>query len=210
MKKIFFFSFILLSSLWVSAQQKDSTQNGKAIDLLTFRPYAEFGVNVFLNRQVIQNYQTNSALYWSLGIRLGSPRLNAVNMFFQYTGSRTSCEQYYAGSNKHIADSTLKISQFSAGFVFPLIVINDQASIRTRAAYTLNSISDSYYTNSGEYSGFTLGLGLERKLEFNSKVYIEGSYNFIKMPGNVYYSKGTPIKTLENMNMFRLTLGLNL
>jgi len=172
MKRI---SFILIGILIFTEcfSQSDSIKTPK----LLLRPYFENGINFLRNDILKEKYATQSMYYWGFGLQIGHSETSKVIPYFQFSYSNYVTEKRINANMT--ADSSLTIKQISGGLIIPLKKIN-KTYLRAKAGYCYSIIKESFYSIDGKGQGFQIGLGMERKLIRNSRIYLDLLYNFQK------------------------------
>jgi predicted porin len=98
--------------------------------------------------------------------------------FFQYSKSSFTVQKVNVYGTK--MDSTLTIEEYIAGFNVIVKRINSN-NITAKVGYIDSSINDECVDNSGKAKGLQLGIGYEMKIFRNSRLYINYSYDFLKL-----------------------------
>ena len=171
MKKIILTLLIGLLSLSLYSQDSIS----KPTFLL--RPYFENGIDFIRNDGLKQNYETQSKYFWGFGLQIGSPETFKIIPYAQFSLSRYTIEKTITPGIK--ADSTLTTKQNTGGFIIPLKKV-DNYYFRARLGYSFSRIKESFYNIDSDSHGFQIGLGVEKKIIGNSRIYFDLSYNFQK------------------------------
>ncbi len=163
------FSVIFLTSF----SQSDSLKKGT----IWLRPSIENGIS-FLRSDFLKNsFGTNSTYNWGFGIRFGNAVKNDLLPFVQYSNSKHT-SRINTSANQGM-DSVLRIRQIIWGFVFPVKRFGPDM-LRVKAGYIHSNILDEISKNSGDGRGLQLGFGFETRMEGNSRVYIDCSYDLVK------------------------------
>jgi opacity protein-like surface antigen len=171
MRKIFVIALIGLISHSIFAQ--DSIQKPTVL----LRPYFENGIDFIRNDFLKQNYETQSKYFWGLGVQFGYPETQSLIPYAQFTSSSFEIENEIAPDIK--ADSVLTNKQVSGGLIIPLIKMND-AYFRMRMGYCYSMIKESFSNIDSNSHGFQIGVGFERKVIGNSKIFLDLTYNYQK------------------------------
>ncbi|MCG8411889.1 MAG: hypothetical protein MI739_11470 [Bacteroidales bacterium] len=170
MKKGFLLVFIVFLGYSGLSQDLSSYAN------FLLRPYFENGVSLVRNDFMKQNYEIQP-IDWGIGLQFGLPELQRLIPYAQYTNSEYKLEQ--KGSN------TISNNQFSGGVIIPLKTQGDFV-FKSKVGYNYSKIKESSNDiNSGSH-GFKLGIGFEKKLFMNSRVYTDLVYNYQKTRNNEF------------------------
>ena len=94
-------------------------------------------------------------------------------------------------------DSVLNIKQFIGGFVFPLKRF-EHSMLRTKVGFISSTILDEISKNSGTGHGIQLGIGYETRIDNNSRVYIDFSYDLNKFE----------VAAFRDYDLLKLSLGV--
>lgn len=164
--------FFLLIFL-ISFSQSDSLRK-KTIWL---RPSVENGVSFIRNEYLKNSFGTNSTYNWGFGIRFGNATKSGLLPFIQYSNSKYTSRRMFSTNQR--MDSILRIKQIIAGFVFPVRRFGT-SMLRAKTGFIHSTILDEISNNSGDGTGVQLGFGFETKMEGNSRVYFDCSYDLIK------------------------------
>jgi len=171
MRKVFLTLVIGLVSLSIYAQDPVSKP------ALLLRPYFENGIDFIRNDVLKQNYETQSKYFWGFGLQIGHPETFKIIPYAQFTLSKFEIEKTIAPNNK--ADSVLTTKQITGGLIVPIKKV-DNTYFRARLGYSYSMITESFYNIDSNSHGFQIGLGAERKIIGNSRIYFDLSYNFQK------------------------------
>lgn len=164
---------LFLALCLVSFSQSDSSKKRT----MWLRPSFENGVSIIRNEYLKRSFSTNSTYNWGVGIRFGNAMKNNLLPFIQFSTSKYTTRNV-ALSNQ-IMDSVLSLRETIAGFIFPVKRMG--ASMwRAKAGFIRAAILDEISKNSGNGNGVQVGLGFETKIEGNSRVFIDCSYDLIK------------------------------
>ncbi len=147
------------------------------------RPYVETGITFIKNENLKNTYATNSIYNWGAGLRIGNFVEGKRLLFLQYSNSTFITQRI--NSKMERLDSALKIEEYLVGFILPLKRINENM-IRVKVGFIYSIIQDDLFNNSKEAQGLQLGLGYEAKVFKNSRLYIDYSYDFIKLKKAVF------------------------
>ena len=183
---------ISLTSFSQSTPTSQSTPPKKAT--IWLRPFLETGVSFIRNEQLKNSFGTNSTFNWGFGIRIGNPFKSNLFPYFQYSYSRHTSRTLLP--NRHM-DSVLNIRQVIVGFVFPLKRF-ENSMLRAKAGFVSSSILDEISKNSGNGYGIQLGMGFETKIDHNSRVYIDLSYDLNKFE----------VSQFRDYDLLKLSLGV--
>jgi len=171
MRKIFIaFLFVLIG---YSLFAQDSIQK----PVLFIRPYFENGIDFIRNDLLKQNYGTQSMYYMGIGIQLGNPNIQKIIPYAQFNYSSFEIVKEIAPNTK--ADSALTNKQVSGGLMIPFKKYND-IFLKARIGFSYSMIEESFYNIDSGSNGFHIGIGVERKLIGNSRIYLELIYNYQK------------------------------
>lgn len=173
MKNVKSLILVLIFSSTLSLIAQDSIQG----PVLLIRPYFENGIDFIRNDELKQNYNTQSKYFLGFGIQFGKPT-QKFTPYFQYTYSSTGIETEIAPDV--IADSTFKNNQFSVGIYYAFRETKN-VRLRTRVGYCYSMIEESFYNIDSSSHGFQIGIGAEKRIIKNSRIYFDISYNFQKM-----------------------------
>lgn len=171
MRKIILILLIGLLSLSIYSQDSISKPT------LLLRPYFENGIDFIRNDGLKQNYETQSKYFWGFGLQIGYPEALKIIPYAQFSMSKFEIENSIAPNIK--ADSALTTKQITGGFIIPLKKV-DKIYFRARLGYSYSMIKESFYNIDSDSHGFQVGLGVERKIIGNSRIYFDLSYNFQK------------------------------
>lgn len=165
---------VSLISINLSVFAQDSIQS----PTLLIRPYFENGIDFIRNDELKQNYNTQSKYFLGFGLQFGKPMKQKFTPYIQFTYSATGIEREITPDV--FADSTFKTTQFSGGFIFFFKRIND-VRLRTRVGYCYSFIEEPFYNIDSGSHGFQIGIGAEKRILKNSRIYFDVSYNYQKM-----------------------------
>jgi len=171
MRKIFIIGLIGFLSHSIFAQ--DSIQIPGAL----VRPYFENGIDFIRNGTLKQNYETQSKYFWGFGVQIGHPESNKLIPYGQYSYSSYSLQNEIAPGI--IEDSTLTTKQLSGGLVIRVKKIND-VYLKMRVGYCFSIIEESFFSIYSKSHGFQVGIGVEKKIIGNSRIYLDLRYNYQK------------------------------
>jgi len=141
------------------------------------RPSIENGVSFIRNEYLKNSFGTNSTYNWGFGVRFGNGATNDFLPFVQYSNSKYTSRRIFSTNQR--MDSILRIRQIIAGFVFPVRRFGT-SMLRAKTGFIHSTILDEISKNSGDGTGVQLGFGFETKMEGNSRVYFDCSYDLIK------------------------------
>lgn len=173
MKKV---SLVIIGLLFVT---KIFSQND-SIDKSSFwiRPYIENGITFLNNNNLKETYGTNSMYNWGFGVQIGNPNKRTILPYFQFTNSS------YAFQKTNLigvrADTALKIREFMIGLNVSVLKFNSNV-LSAKAGYIISIINDGFHKNSNNANGLQVGIGYEAKIFRNSGVYINYTYDFLKL-----------------------------
>jgi len=180
---------ILLFTICFS--QNDSLKNKPK---MLFRPYIENGVFFLQNDILKDNYSTQSLYYWGFGLQIGHTKSNRIIPFGQLSLSDFKTSKMT--SENIIADSTIRIKQLNFGVIIPIQRI-DNYIFTTKLSYSQAFIKESFYKIDDKAHGFQIGLGIEKVIYKNTRVYFDLSYNFQK----------TKMAEFSDFDMTKLSIG---
>ncbi len=164
---------LLIGLLSLSMYSQDSISK----PTLLLRPYFENGIDFIRNDGLKQNYETQSKYFWGFGLQIGHPETFKIIPYAQFSFSKFEIENTIAPNIK--ADSALTTKQITGGLIIPLKKV-DNIYFRARLGYSYSMIKESFYNIDSNSHGFQVGLGVERKIIGNSRIYFDLSYNFQK------------------------------
>lgn len=167
------FTALSLAMFLASFSQPDSLRK-KTIWL---RPSVENGISFIRNEYLKNAFSTNSTYNWGFGVRFGNGAKNDLLPFVQYSNSKYTGRHIF--SNNQRMDSVLRIREIIAGFVFPVKRFGT-SMLRAKTGFIHSTILDEISNNDGDGMGVQLGIGFETKMEGNSRVYLDCSYDLIK------------------------------
>lgn len=173
MKNVKSLILMLICGSTLSLFAQDSIQPREML----IRLYFENGIDFIRNDNLKQNYNTQSKYFWGLGWQIGKPK-QKFTPYVQFTYSTTGVETEIAPDV--FADSTFKNTQFSGGVIYAFKKIND-VRLRTRVGYCYSLIEEPFYEIDSSSHGFQIGIGAEKRIIKNSRIYFDISYNFQKM-----------------------------
>lgn len=171
MKKLILTLFI--GFLCLSLYSQDSISK----PILLLRPYFENGIDFIRNDALKKNYETQSKYFWGCGLQIGLPGRFKIIPYAQFSMSNFEIEKSVAPNIK--VDSALTTRQISGGLIIPLKKI-DNIYFRARLGYIYSMITESFNNIDSNSHGFQIGIGVERKIIRNSRIYVDLSYNFQK------------------------------
>ncbi len=164
---------LLIGLLGISVYSQDSISK----PTLLLRPYIENGIDFIRNDGLKQNYETQSKYFWGFGLQIGHPETFKIIPYAQISLSKFEIENTIAPNIK--ADSALTTKQITCGLFIPLKKA-DNIYFRARLGYSYSMIKESFYNIDSNSHGFQVGLGVEKKIIRNSRIYFDLSYNFQK------------------------------
>jgi len=135
------------------------------------RPYVEMGVDFLQSGSLRRQYQTQSMPYWGFGVQVGHPRSASLVPFVQYSMSTYEVDGATNG--------TLRTNQFTGGVILPLCR-KETLQYRTRFGYSYSNIKESIQSIDSHSHGFLIGLGVEKSIIQNSRVYLDVTYHYQK------------------------------
>jgi len=141
------------------------------------RPYFENGIDFIRNESIKQNYETQSNYYWGFGLQLGLPDFQKVIPYVQFTYSNYEIEEEI--SQNIFADSSYTNKQISGGVIVPIKKVDD-IFFRSRIGYSYSMIKESFNRIDSNSHGFQVGIGAEKNVCKNSRLYIDLIYNYQK------------------------------
>lgn len=171
MRKIILTLLIGLLSLSLFSQDSISEPT------LLLRPYFENGIDFIRNDGLKQNYETQSKYFWGFGLQIGHPETIKLIPYAQFSMSKFDIEKTITPNIK--ADSVLTTKQITGGLIIPFKKV-DNIYYRARLGYSYSMINESFYNIDSNSHGFQIGLGVEKKIIGNSRIYFDLSYNFQK------------------------------
>jgi hypothetical protein len=135
------------------------------------RPFVEMGVDFPQSGSLRRQYQTQSMPYWGFGVQMGHPRSASLVPFVQYSMSTYEIDGATNG--------TLRTNQFAGGVIIPLCR-KETLQYRTRFGYSYSNIKESIQSIDSHSHGFLIGLGVEKSVIQNSRVYVDVTYHYQK------------------------------
>lgn len=188
MKKITFTLLMALLALTAFAQESSSKT-------FLLRPYFENGIDFIKNDNLKMSYKSESKYFWGLGFQFGDPNKSKVTPYAQFTLSSFSVENNIPLIG--LETDNLRTSQLSAGVYIPLKKFDD-ICLRSKLGYSFAKIDESINDINSNSHGFQIGLGVDRKLIGNSRVFIDLIYNYQKTEKSVF----------RDFDMTKLSVGI--
>ncbi len=168
---------IILTILFGLLSHSIYSQDSISTPTLLIRPYFENGIDFIRNDGLKQKYETQSKYFWGFGFQIGHPESFKLIPYGQFSLSKFEIEKTIAPNIK--ADSALTTRQITCGLIIPIKKV-DNIYFRARLGYSYSLIKESFYDIDSNSHGFQIGLGVERKIIGNSRIYFDLSYNFQK------------------------------
>jgi hypothetical protein len=155
---------------------------------LMVRPYVELGVDFLQSGALRRQYDTQSKSFVGIGVQYGHPKSASIIPFVQYSMSTFRTDR--------ATDGTLQTNQFAGGVIVPFFQM-ESAHFRTRFGYSYAMIEESFQDIDSNAHGFLIGLGIEKSIIRNSRVFLDVTYNYQK-------SANTGFKDFD---MLKLSIG---
>jgi hypothetical protein len=172
MRKIVFILFIGLFG--ISLQAQESTDEKKPF---LIRPYLENGISFIRNDNLKEIYESQSMHHIGFGLQFGSPYTQKIVPYLQYAQSSIDIEKEV--ETDVFEDYSMKNGQVSVGLILYVMEVND-IYFRTKFAYSLSMIEETFNTIDADSNGFQMGIGVEKKVLKKQRLYIDLTYNFQK------------------------------
>ncbi|HPW67621.1 MAG TPA: hypothetical protein PLS84_11160 [Salinivirgaceae bacterium] len=183
---------LLIGLLYLSLYSQDTVTK----PLFLVRPYFENGVDFIRSDELKQKYETKSKYFWGFGVQIGNPKTYKIRPYGQVLFSKIEVQDTVAFPDIVVTDNELKTTQFVCGLIVPLKHVND-IYYRARFGGSYSIIKESFY-NIDTYSyGIIIGLGVEKNIFRNLRIYFDISYNFQKIPRS----------ELKDFDMLKLSMG---
>jgi hypothetical protein len=170
-------SMIILGIAFFTICYSQNDSLNKPIPIV--RPLFENGVAFISNDYLKETYKTNTMYYWGIGFRIGDSRKDMVLPYLKYTNASyiTRFEEKY--------DSTLSIQEFLVGADIIIKRFNSNM-FKAKIGYIYSKINDDFSANSDYANGLQVGFGYEAKVFRNSRVFLDYSYDFLKLSKAIF------------------------
>ncbi len=155
---------------------------------LMVRPYVELGVDFLQSGALRRQYDTQSKSFVGMGVQYGHPQSATIIPFVQYSMSTYQADR--------ATDGTLRTNQFAGGVIVPFFQM-ESAHFRTRFGYSYAMIEESFQDIDSNAHGFLIGLGIEKSIIRNSRVFLDVTYNYQKSSNSGF----------KDFDMLKLSIG---
>jgi hypothetical protein len=172
MRKIAFILFI--GVFGISLQAQETTTEKKPF---LIRPYIENGINFIRNERLKDAYMSQSMYHIGFGLQFGSPYNQKIVPYLQYAQSSMDIEREI--ETDVFRKFSMKNDQVSLGLILHVKEVNG-IYFRTKFAYSLSMIEETFNALDNDSHGIQLGVGVEKKVLKNQRIYMDLTYNYQK------------------------------
>ncbi|MFO7863621.1 MAG: hypothetical protein R6U85_06445 [Salinivirgaceae bacterium] len=172
MRKIVFILFI--GVFGISLQAQETTDEKKPF---LIRPYIENGINFIRNDNLKEIYESQSMHHIGFGLQFGSPYNQKIVPYLQYAQSSMDIEKEIEPEEPQ--KYSMQNDQVSLGLIIHVKEVNG-IYFRTKFAYSLSMIEESFNVVDNDSHGFQVGIGVEKEVLKSQRIYMDLTYNYQK------------------------------